>query len=190
MTRQQMIENAAIEFARQKLEDAVNLITEFYKNNQFEIEESFFQEITYGLQQCIQTKKKLGYIAISILESSIITKTYDLQIAFYNKDLYADGYPVYKYWAPVFIYENLDADIEEMEGFLKRQIIRLKPYEVYEIKRQYAINFYFLIGFLMKGIVSKISHIQMFQKVDKENEVKILFGKYMEKQVQLSILGE
>ena len=173
----------------QKLKDAVKRITEFYKNNQDEVEEKIFQEITYGLQQCVQTKKKLGYIAISVLESSIITKTYDLQIAFYNKDLYADGYPVYKYWAPAFIYESLDADIEEIEALLKLEIVRLKPYEICEIKHQYAINFYFLIGFLMKSIASKITHIQMFQKVDKENEVKILFGKYMEKQIVLHILG-
>ena len=118
MTRQEIIENTTIELVGQKLKDAVKRITEFYKNNQDEVEEKIFQEITYGLQQCVQTKKKLGYIAISVLESSIITKTYDLQIAFYNKDLYADGYPVYKYWAPAFIYESLDADIEEIEKAL------------------------------------------------------------------------
>lgn len=189
MTRQKIIENTAIEFANQKLEHAVKRITEYYKNNRCKIEKDFFQETAYGLQQCIQTKKKIGYIVISILESSIITKTYDLQIAFYSKDLYADRHPIYKYWAPVFIYESLDADIEEMESLLKQQIIRLKPYEVYEIKNQYVINFYFLIGFLIKGMVPQIANIQMFQEADKEKEVKILFGKYMEKQIEISTLG-
>lgn len=189
MNRREMIENAAIELAGRKLELAVKHITEHYKANRDKIDNDFLQETANGLQLCMQAPKKIGYIAISLLESSLITKTYDLQIAFYSKDLYADRKPVYKYWAPVFIYEYLDSDIEEIQEVLKRQIIRLKSYEVYELKRQYAANLYFLIGFLMKGLVPHIADLQSFQEVDKEKSVKILFGKYMEKQIEMITLG-
>lgn len=189
MTRQEIIENSAIELAGQKLEIAIKHNTEYYKANRCKIEESFLQAVDHGLLQCIQTKKKIGYITISVLESSLITKTYDLQIAFYSKDLYADSRPIYEYWAPMFIYENLDSDIKEIKELLKSKVIHLKPYEIYELKHQYASNFYFLIGFMMRGLGLQIGNLHIYQQVDKEKQIKILFGKYMEKQTEIVTLG-
>lgn len=189
MSRQEDIENKVMELADQKLECAIKRITDYYKEHNAEIKEDFFHAIGHGLQQCIESKKKVGFITISILESSMITKTYDLQIAFWNAYLYADDNPVYEYWAPSFIYAYLDSDIGEMEKSLKDQVMRLKAYEVLGLKRQYAINLYFLIGFMMKGLVPKIANLCKYQETDKEEIVKVLFGKYMEKQTEICCLG-
>lgn len=189
MNRQKIIENMVMELADQKLVCAVRRITDYYNVYKAEIEENFARKIENGLQQCIEGKKKIGFISISILESSLITKTYDLQIAFYNEDLYADDSPVYEYWAPSFIYEYLDSDIEDMEKSLRNRIVHLKPYEMYELKLQYKINFYFLIGFMIKGLAPKIAYLCKYQEADRENIVKVLFGKYMEKQTEICNLG-
>lgn len=189
MSRQEEIENKVMEFAAQKLECAVKQITDYYKEHDAEIKEDFFRAIGHGLQQCVESKKKIGFITISILESSMITKTYDLQIAFSNAYLYAGDNPVYEYWAPSFIYNYLDSDIEEMERSLKDQVIRLKPYEVLGLKRQYVTNLYFLIGFMMKGMAPEIAGLCKYQETDREKIVKVLFGKYMEKQTEICSLG-
>lgn len=124
-------------------------------------------------------------MTISILESSLITKTYDLQIAFYDKDLYVDKTPIQTYWAPTFIYANLDSDMEDIGNYLKHKIIRLKPYEIYELKQKYIVNLYYLIGFMMKRLAMQIIDLPIYQEADKESTVKILFGKYMEKLMEL-----
>ena len=189
MSRQEIIENMVMELANQKLVCALRRITDYYKEYKTEIEEKFIRKIEHGLQQCIKGQKKIGFISISILESSLITRTYDLQIAFYNEDLYADDSPVYEYWAPTFIYEYLESDIEEMERSLRNQTVRLKAYEMYELKRQYITNFYFLIGFMMKGLTPKIVYLCKYKEADRESIVKVLFGKYMERQTEICNLG-
>lgn len=189
MTRQEIIENSAIELAGQKLEIAIRHSAEYYRDHHSEIEEDFLRIIGQGLQQCIRTKKEVGYITISVLKSSLITKTYDLQITFYSKNLYADSSPIYEYWAPKFMYENLDSDIEEMKEALRHKVIQLRPYEIYELRCRYATNFYYLIGYMLTGLVSQIANLHLIQEVHKEKQIRVLFGEYMEKQIEIATLG-
>lgn len=185
MQRQEMIAMTAIDFAEHKIQATVRQITDYYKGHRQEIEEEFLRAVVQGLQLCRENQKKLGYVTISILESSLITKSYDLQIAFYDKDLYVDRSPIQTYWASTFIYANLDADMEDIGDYLKHKIIRLKHYEIYELKQKYIVNLYYLISFMMKELALKIIDLPIYQETDKEATVKILFGKYMEKLMEL-----
>lgn len=190
MIRQEMMEKDILDFAAQKLEKSITQITEYYKKNHRNITQGFLEKVMHGLQQCQKDQKKLGYISISVLESSLITKKYELQIAFCDKNLYADNLPIDEYWAPAFLYQNLESDIKEMEDLLRKRIIRLRPYEVYELSLKYATNFYVCNGFIIRNMAPEIARLPIFHEISKESQVKILFGKYMEKKMELVALGD
>lgn len=187
MDRQKMLEETAQKFYEENCQSTFVKIGAYYKEHRREVEHSFLEAVEQGLRVCREKQKKLGFISISFLESSFITHTYDVQFAFYNNLIYADENPVYVYWAPTFIYEMLEKDIKALESFLKPRIVRLRPYEVQELRNQYILNFHFLAVLLLRGLLEKVFTLEEFHLNDKEDQVKIISGKYMEKQVEICI---
>lgn len=185
MDRQKMLEKTAQKFYEKNSQSTFEKIAAYYKEHRQEVERSFLEAVKQGLKVCREKQKKLGFISISFLESSFITHTYDVQFAFYNNLIYADEDPVYVYWAPAFIYEMLEKDIKALEIFLKPKIVRLRPYEVQELRNQYILNFHFLAILLLRGLMEKIFMLEEFHLTDKEGQVKIISGKYMEKQLEM-----
>jgi len=187
MQRQEQIKELALEFLKEKMQKTISRVTLYYKEHKAEIEKEFFDTVSHGLCQCLKRGKRVGYVTISILESSLITETYDLQLAFYDKNLYADDAPVFEYWAPVFLFAELEHDMDALQNFLKTRVVRLKSYEINDIQMEYAVNFYFLLSFMLRELAKKIFLLPDFIEVEKEEQVKILLGKYMERQTELAV---
>lgn len=126
----------------------------------------------------------LKYVIISPLSSGVITKSYELQIALFDQDLYLNENPLCFYWTPGFIYRDVDKDIEAYRKIASQEMIRLRKDEVNEVRRRYVLCHAYISMFYMDKIISKIFEMPVWKKVASE-DVKVLYGTYMEQMVEL-----
>ena len=134
--------------------DRVSSIERDYEDNGLSYENEFIEEMhklltrweeRYGCQN-----KNLKYIIISPLNSGVITRSYEMQVALFDERLYADENPMCFYWVPEFLYKEVERDMNRYEEEASKEIIRLRKYEVNEIRRRYVlchayISMFFLV---------------------------------------------
>lgn len=126
----------------------------------------------------------LKYVIISPLSSGVITKSYELQIALFDQDLYLNENPLCFYWTPEFIYRDVDKDIEAYRKTASQEMIRLRKDEVNEVRRRYVLCHAYISMFYMDKIIREIFKMSIWKKVVSE-DAKVLYGTYMEQMVEL-----
>lgn len=146
---------------RRKLQ-AEQIFTEKYRVWKYK----FKNETDFFMQNKEEDKNNL---VISCLNSSIITGKNAYQIAWYNEEIYVDPYPPCTYYAPEFLFYEIQRDIEEIKRFLNQNFIRVMDYEMEEVRRKYMKNVYFL---------GKDFMVSLIRENGKQN-IKIWFGEYM-----------
>lgn len=146
---------------RRKLQ-AGRIFTEKYRVWKYK----FKNETDFFMQNKEDDKNNL---VISCLNSSIITGKNAYQIAWYNEEIYVDPYPPCTYYAPEFLFYEIQRDIEEIKRFLNQNFIRVMDYEMEEVRRKYMKKIYFL---------GKDFMVSLIRENGKQN-IKIWFGEYM-----------
>lgn len=136
-------------------------------------------ENVYGNQAEI-----LRYIIISPLSSGVITKSYEFQIALFDEKLYLNENPMCVYWTPKFIFNDVEIDMLLYKQMVPKEIIRLRENEVNEIRRRYVLCHDYIAMFYMDKIMKKVRQLPIWRKVA-ANDVKVLYGTYMEKMVEI-----
>ena len=184
MDRQKQLEKMAQEYLKDKFVKSRQEIGFFFHTHEEEIGTQFTKKIENEMAQCKGKKKQVKYIIFSVLESSILTKSYDLQIAFLDKRMYLDDNPVYSYWLPTFIFEQIEQDMRDYLKWASQTIIRIKDYEVEKIRSQYVLNHYFQVFTLLKFLIPQLMDQGNKYSADFRNSV-FLFGKYMERPMLL-----
>ena len=101
MSRAEQFVEVAEKYFEVRFKESQEKIYRDFEKRRTEVYQNLVNVIYEGIAQCQQMSKKVKYIIISILESSTITKSYDLQVAFYDEKIYADDTPVYVYWKPM-----------------------------------------------------------------------------------------
>lgn len=133
----------------------------------------------YGSQE-----KNLHYIIISPLSSGVITRSYELQIALFDQNLYIEENPLCAYWTPKFIYKDIEEDMKICREKVSKQIIRIREDEVYEMRRRYALCHAYLAMFYMDEIAWQIYELPVWAK-SAAQDIKIMYGTYMERMVEI-----
>ena len=136
-----------------------------------------------GFYCCQQLNKKVKYIIISVLESSLLTRSYDLQIAFYDEQLYLDEIPIFKYWKPMLIFSGIDEDMLFLKKKAVGRIVRLKEQELDQIRKKYVMNHYFDTMLYLRQTIPPIIETKVEKYNCIENEIAVLFGRYMERPI-------
>ena len=90
--------------------------------------------------ECRKSNKKINYVILSPLESSIITKSYELMVAVYDENMYLDQSPVRRYWKPDFLFQYIEEDFGALMSYLHKKVIRLKDFETAEVRRMYVLT--------------------------------------------------
>ena len=189
MERWEEIEKKAYPILEERIKKNTDEIMSYYLQHEVEIQTEFVKTIFQGLKESKKRKKEIQYILISMLNSSIVTKSYEYEMAFYDKRFYLDENPICLYFKLKFLFDFFEEDMKDLKKKLEGCVIRLQEYEVNEIGKEYVLNYYALGTVLLKQMVEQSFLVlgEMKEEVvsSLSNDVVILFGRYMEKPMKL-----
>lgn len=185
MDRIQQIEKIVKEYLKDVYEESSKVIRKEYLDREIQICQNLADTMHSGLVGCEQMGKKVNYIIISVLESSILTNSYDLQIAFYDKNMYLDKAPMYVYWKPMLFFSKIEDDMRIFKRKVAERLVRVKDYEMDFIKRKYLINHYFQVFLFLRKEIPNVIERECKKVNCLEDKFLVLFGRYMEKPILL-----
>lgn len=185
MDRMEHLVKIADEFLTRKYFENAAVAERYFRLHKGEVTRQFSNVVWEGLARCKAKRKKVKYIIVSILESSILTKSYELQVAFFDERMYLDDESEYIYWVPLFLFEQIEDDIWAYRKKASQTVVRIKEYEIEQIFRAYAFNRYLDVYALLKDIIRDVLEQETPNFECLAEDVSILFGQYMEKSVLL-----
>ncbi len=189
MNRAEQFLNVAEKYFEIRFKESQEIIHRDFVARRMEAYQNFANVVHEGISHCQQISKKVKYIIISILESSTLTKSYDLQVAFYGEKIYADDTPVYVYWKPMFVFSKLEEDMAFFKQKVSEKEVRVRDYEMDIIREKYIINHYFFILlFLLQIMPDLIVSDEHFSGI--KDGIQVMFGRYMEKPILIYQSGE
>ncbi len=184
-TREQKIVASVEQYLKERFDESAQQITDDFN--------AHFDEILAGFQKvlnaCVQKafvqqhqsdKGRLKFVVISLLNSSLITQSYELKIDLFDERMYLDGNEASDYWQPSFMLPYLQIeDMEAVRKLLSGRIPRITDYEMLEVQYGYAGTLCTLYPFFLKKLVHHSK--RLISQANPESEVLVLFGNYMEK---------
>lgn len=190
MERWEEIKQKAYPILEERLRKNTDEIIQYYLQHNIKIQAEFIEILYQGLKESKKKGKEIQYILLSMLNSSMITKSYEYQMAFYNQELYLDENPIYRYFKLKFLFDFFEEDMGYLKKKLANQIIRLQEYELNEIGKEYILNYYSLGTILLQQMAEQSFLLLDMMKEDEISNLSknafILFGRYMEKPMKLS----
>lgn len=183
--REELLEQIAQGYLEERYNITVQQVKDYYRLHQNEILEQFCDKLQEGMEKCGGMAKGIKYVVISMLESSILTQSYDLQIAFYDQSLYLDAKAVYVYWKPEFLFAHVEEDLAFCRKKVAQKVVGIKEYEIEEIRGKYIANHYFLVFLLLKEMIFRIMNQDGKWPGNLPKDTDFLFGRYMEKLMPL-----
>ena len=189
MGRAEQFVEVAEKYFEVRFKESQEKIYRDFEERRTEVYQNFVNVIYEGIAQCQLMSKKVKYIIISILESSTMTKSYDLQVAFYDEKIYADDTPVYIYWKPMLAFSKLEEDMTFFKLKVSEKEVRVKDYEMDIIREKYLINHYFFVLlFLLQTVPDLFANDKQCSSI--KDDFQVMFGRYMEKTVLIYQSGE
>ena len=88
MDRTEKIDQVINDYRAERFAERKEEIKEYYKANRNEICREFTRKVRRGIQSCQKEQKAVKNIILSVLYSSSLTKSYELQIAFCDERMF------------------------------------------------------------------------------------------------------
>lgn len=128
------------------------------------------------------------YLSIFYLRSSVITGSYEFAISITNERYCLDPFGQFIFWCPKQIFANIAEDIDFFEKAARKQWVRIRPYEIEEIKRLYVNDYYRLAAFFFGEETMSAALVAGIEQLKREHELKFLYGGYMDQTIQFASL--
>lgn len=184
MEREQSIRELSVKFLKDCYQSRLGEIQSFCEKKEEESRKALILAVAEGAERCRESGKKVKYVILTPLESSILTKTYEIMIAFYDETIYLDKAPVYVYWCPSFIFRGIENDLDDLRAYLRGRVIRLKELELMEVRRNYVINYIGLAVELFRSSIPRMLVRMREQGLELDEKFEIAMGRFMEKPVR------
>ena len=139
-----------------------------------------------SIQQESGAKGPLRYITISFPRSSVVAETYELVTACHTVDIFMDETETETYWPMDFYKEIVDRDMAIIVPKLKKNIFRIRGFEIEEFRNNYAFTYTVLLIAFFGRVIHQIFDLPEFQAVQKDDQVDITFGGYMDEAIILT----
>ena len=153
MDRVEQLDKIAREYLKIRFEEREETVRKKCMAHKTEIYQDFAGIMCKGFGRCQKMGKKIKYIIVSILESSVLTKSYDMQIAFLDERMYLDEHPVCQYWTPMYIFSGVEEDMLFLKKKASEKVVRLKDYELDPVRKKYLFNHYFQTVLFLQRIL-------------------------------------
>lgn len=175
---------------KQRYIESMKSINKFYFAHKDEIWKQYEQKLREGLEECEKQDKKVQYIVVSLLDSSLLTKSYDIQITFFDERTYLEEDPVCRYWCPDFLFKSVDEDMAYFRKKASQKVIRLKEYETDDIRKNYVLCYYCQVFILIQNMTSEVIERLCENHSCISECIQVLFGRYMDKPILIYQKGD
>ncbi len=194
MERAEQISTVAEQILMELAQRNYEKICKYYNSNKDAILSDFY-DVIHGLitltkeHQDSLGKAAIQYVSISYLLSSTITKSYEFQISLMSEHYFLDPIESCVYWSPHWLLADVDKDWDMLFSMVRKEIIRLHPYELDRIWRSYICSFYYgLTAFFVAEHIKAAAISGGLENLRLVDEVSFIYGGIMEQFVQLDIL--
>lgn len=181
-TLDQLVKNTEL-IKKEYKEKQIEIVTDFVK-----IMSNLFEE-SYRLQE--EGKKgNVSFIYFSFLYSNVLMNKRAFRIDVFNEEMFLDDIEVTSEWSFDFVFKYIDSDMEKIKRIISSNYIKIKNYELWELKNSYEYNYYLAVEFILKELTDCINKLKCFKKMKKNEKVYVMFGEYMEKPIVLQVFEE
>lgn len=177
--RQNKIRELAIPFLEEKLRENEEQIAKYSSDgkNRKELISVFDVLFQKGIEaQKNKEKEKIAYIVIHFFRSSIMTKSFECEMTLYDDEFYYDDKEISKIWSPEWIIPFYEKDIEDLERYLKKNILRLHNGELTEVEMYYGGDYFQYLIEMFQNVVLEVTELNSYKELQKEDNCKILLG--------------
>lgn len=175
---------------KQRYMESMESINEYYLAHKNEIWEQYEQKLRDGIEECEEQGRKVQYIVLSLLDSSLLTKSYEIQITFFDENTYLDEDPVCRYWSLDFLFKSVEDDMAYFRKKASQKVIRLKEYETDEIMKKYVMNYYYQAFTLARNMTPEVMERLCLEYSCTSEGIQVLFGRYMDKPLLIFQRGD
>ena len=137
------------------------------------------------LQQQEGKKQPIRYIYFSLLNLSLLTGCYDIQINAFNEQSFMDKTESMELWNPGFFMEFFEKEMRELEEEGKKQVFRFSYPQMMELKKRTYPIYTMLAGQFILNHVEDIAGLASFLEMEKAEGLQMVFGGYMDTGMQI-----
>ncbi len=181
--KEEMLELLKLDFEEMLKKNSVEML-EKMEQNKDKIKVDFLSIINKLNAKVLNHNKKIKYFLISPLQSSIITESFEIQLAMYTKEFYLQKEEYIEYFKIPFLFDNINNDMICFEKKLKSNFTRLEKFEIKEIKQEYMKYHQSLIILFVIYIIKYIIDIESLQNI-KDDKLTFIYGMYMDSTIEL-----
>lgn len=136
-----------------------------------------------GKLQKTGSKGPLAYISFSMLQSNLLLGKFSFQVDAYDQRFLLDDNEVVADWDFSLLLQNVNQNFESVGALLRKSIVRVQEYELWELKKSYQMNYYVVaVGILQQILPLCLKQFQPYG-IEFASEVQFTFGLYMENQL-------
>lgn len=130
------------------------------------------------LEIAVKQDKEISWLGICILETSLVTGSYEILLSLYDQDFYFDPDPIESYWCPPGFMECFEEDMEVVIKRLHTQFPRIWRYEEVAVRCRCIDYYYAALCQLCRDLREEITETVAFKNVKKAKCFTVFFGQY------------
>lgn len=177
-------------YFQKTIPDTIRQISLEWERGKEQIRKEYLGIFDELFQKCIGLQKEGGkgrikFIDIFYLHSSLLTETYELQLELFDRNFYKDSQPCFVNWKPDFFIRHFEEDLAAFEKKAKNEIIQFDYSVFWDVKKRYYSMFLVMIGEFFRREIDHVRELISYQELYKEEDVRIIYGAYMDQGVQI-----
>ncbi|GEM_PF-898910 len=135
-------------------------------------------EDQYDLRKT-EDQDKIQFLFIFRLLTSNYTESYELALGFCNSLMYLDDNLSFVYWYPNSVFENVNADLQQLQKFVKNKFIRMEKHELFYLKQLLLNDSWLAFQKVIKQVMSELVNNINFDPRIFNERINIVCGDYM-----------
>lgn len=190
ISTQEEINTFAKETFQELLKQSTKSILQELRQNTSSEKKEFLQAVdsvlTLGYQmQQRKEKEAIAFLYIFYLKSSLLTGTYEFQINLFDKRFYFDKQECYGFWIPRLFVKYFEEDLTNFYAKARKHLIQFGYVAKQDVKLRYYDAYLAMIGQFIIKEGPELAKLSSFQKLEKEEDIRILFGGYMDRGIRV-----
>lgn len=185
MKHQEKIIKVTDQFLPELLAGRFKEIRKCYVKNPETLLEDFFETLKILFEDTKRKqdegkKGKVAYIYFSFLYSNVLLNRHGYRVETLDGQFYLDDCEISGMWCPKLIFDYLEEDVQIIRRKIQGEYIPLSKYDLLELRNSHLHSYYSCAFSYLKEFISGIALMKSFKYMDKEDNVKIIFGEYMD----------
>lgn len=178
------------EFMKPRIQKNIEEIRAIQEEKDLQLKDSLLSCADRLFQKCILQqqegkKQPIRYIYFSLLNLSLLTGCYHIQINAFNEQSFMDKTESMELWNPGFFMEFFEKEMRELEEEGKKQVFRFSYPQMMELKKRTYPIYTMLAGQFILNHVEDIAGLASFLEMEKVEGLQMVFGGYMDTGMQI-----